>query len=84
MRLALLVYAIIEIGITLVLHFMLGWPVWICLIIASVITTVPSWIAMPVRGALKIVSYIVVRLIGMLPMYILIVVVLYLIGHPSW
>ena len=82
--LVLIVRSIILIAIALVIHFVLGWPIWVGLLLAGVITTIPSWIVTPVRGALNVVNYVVLRIIWLLPVYVLTLVVLYLIGHPSW
>jgi hypothetical protein len=79
-----LLYVAIVVGLSLVLHFLLGWPVWVSLIVISVITTVPSWVAVPVRGALTILNYIIIRLVGLIPIYVLALVILYFSGHFSW
>jgi hypothetical protein len=76
---------VIELAITLLIHFILGWPVWLSLVIAHLIWSLIDWVIAPFgRVKMHPLANILLSLVTVIPIYFLIVLVLYLIGHPSW
>jgi hypothetical protein len=75
-----------EVGITLGIHFLGGWPVWLSLVIAHVIVDLRSWIiAPPTESVLFFFNFVLVSFLQeLLMIYLPVVVVLRLMGHPSW
>jgi hypothetical protein len=76
----------IETGVTLGIHFLVGWPVWLSLVIAHVIVALRSWIiAPPTESILFFFNFVLISFFQeLLMIYIPVVMVLRLIGHPSW
>ena len=81
---------VIEIAITLLIHFILGWPIWLSFIIGHSIWLLLHRMTGPLRGEAPgplsppIIWELVIGVIIEIPIYLLIVVALYLIGRPSW
>jgi hypothetical protein len=72
---------ILELGCALGLHFWLGWPVWLSLLTGHIAWSFIDGIARP--GLFSVAGHISGLLIEV-PIYFILVLGLYLFGHPSW
>jgi hypothetical protein len=78
---------LILIAFALVLHFLLGWPLWLSVLVSGggqTTVAIAGNLLLRIPLLAPIWKIFAGGILGMLTFYVPTILVLYLIGHPTW